>query len=320
MKYLRITAVFGIVFLLIFACQKKSSKDTSTLESSSENFAVSEDGVSIHYQVQGQGDINLVFVHGWCTNMSYWEKQIPSFKVYYRVITLDLGGHGKSGKNRSIWTMEAYGKDAAAVITKLDLHQVVLIGHSMGGAVIIETAKIIPDRIIGLIGAETFSDLYMKKYDKGQIDIFLENFRSDFPEAVRKYVLENYFISNPEESFKKKIILDMAGTSPDVAIGSLEELMLYDGAVSLPGIKVPIRSINADAPVIPFKVIRNSYENFSLKFMAYVGHFLMLENPQIFNRLLSDFLGEIIVEFHQKSGKLPFNLTFFMVLRNFLYV
>ena len=300
MKYLRLFAVFGVAILLLFACQKKSPEDSSPLTSGSENFAVSEDGVSIHYQVQGQGDINLVFVHGWCTDMSYWEKQIPSFKVYYRVITLDLGGHGKSGKDRQVWTMETFGKDVAAVITKLDLQQVVLIGHSMGGAVIVETARLVPARIIGLIGAETFSDLYMKKYDREQIDIFLENFRSDFPEAVRKYVLENYFITNPDESFKKKIILDMVKTSPDVAISSLEELMLYDGAVSLPDIKVPIRSINADAPVIPFKVMRSSKENFSLKFMAYVGHFLMLENPQIFNRLLSDFLGEIIVEFHQK--------------------
>ena len=92
----------------------------------------------------------------------------------------------------------------------------------------------------------------------------------------------------------------MAGTSPDVAVSSLEELMLYDGAVSLPDIKVPIRSINADAPVIPFKVMRDNYENFSLKFMTYVGHFLMLEEPQGFNRLLADYLGDIIVAFQQR--------------------
>jgi pimeloyl-ACP methyl ester carboxylesterase len=211
-----------------------------------------------------------------------------------------LGGHGKSGKNRQVWTMEAFGKDVAAVITKLDLHKVILVGHSMGGVVILETARLLPERVIGLIGAETYSDLYLQKYDRERIDLFLEDFRADFPEAVRKYVLENYFITNPEESFKKKIILDMAGTFPDVAVSSLEELMLYDGTVSLPDVKVPIRSINAETPVIPFKVMRNNYENFSLKFMTYVGHFLMLEEPQGFNRLLADYLGEIIVAFQQR--------------------
>jgi pimeloyl-ACP methyl ester carboxylesterase len=80
------------------------------------HIAISADGVPIHYAVQGNGTTALVFVHGWCCDHHYWDRQVDHFVPQYTVITLDLAGHGASGQARTQWTMEAFGQDVIAVV------------------------------------------------------------------------------------------------------------------------------------------------------------------------------------------------------------
>lgn len=289
-----INILLFILCLSIFSCNKDSEPLTAV--DADENFTESTDGVPIHFKVQGEGDVSLVFVHGWCTDKSLWDAQIPSFKVYYRIITLDLAGHGKSGKERKNWTIKAFAGDVAAVVDKLDLYNVVLVGHDIAGPVILETARLIPQRIIGLIGAGTFSDVYMESYKREQIDFMLAMFKPDFSEGIRKYVLENYFRSSATEEFRKKIILDMAAASPEIALKVLEEALKFEGAPVLKDIDLPIRSLNSDRPIIPFKVIRGNSEDIKIRFIPNTGHFLMIEDPKLFNRRFAEFLKEIILE------------------------
>jgi len=294
MRALQHLLISVCVLALLAACQQAPQEEIQ--ETSGENLAVSEDGVPIYFQSRGQGDYTLVFVHGWCTDMSYWDAQIPSFRVYYRVVTLDLAGHGRSGRDRAVWSMEAFGQDVAAVVRKLDLNNVILIGHSLGGPVILEAARLLPGRVLGLVGADTFSDIYLGPYSEEQIAAVLEPFRADFQEGMRRYVLENYvrFTSSPQ--LKKRIILDMAKVPADIGIGALEQLLHYDASATLQQLSLPIRSINADRPLVYFRVIRSNTESFTNRFMSNVGHFLMVEERQTFNRILSEFLGQIIQE------------------------
>ncbi len=294
MRALQHLLISVCVLALLAACQQAPQEETQG--ASGENLAVSEDGAPIYFQSRGQGDYTLVFVHGWCTDMSYWDAQIPSFRVYYRVVTLDLAGHGRSGRDRTVWSMEAFGQDVAAVVRKLDLNNVILIGHSLGGPVILEAARLLPGRVLGLVGADTFSDIYLGPYSEEQIEAVLEPFRADFQEGMRRYVLENYvrFTSSPQ--LKKRIILDMAKVPADIGIGALEQLLRYDASATLQQLSLPIRSINADRPLVYFRVIRSNTESFTNRFMSNVGHFLMVEERQTFNRILSEFLGQIIQE------------------------
>lgn len=119
------------------------------------NVAISADGVPIHYDVRGNGVPALIFIHGWCCDRSYWQKQMDYFAPLHTVVAIDLAGHGDSGLNRETWSMEAFGQDVAAVVEGLDLRQVILIGHSLGGTVMIAAALQLPGRVIALIGADT---------------------------------------------------------------------------------------------------------------------------------------------------------------------
>ena len=93
--------------------------------------ALSADGLPIQYDVQGNGAIALVFVHGWCCDRRCWDRQVYAFAPSYTVVRLDLAGHGTSGQHRTQWTVPAFAQDVMAVVRQLELEQVVLIGHSL---------------------------------------------------------------------------------------------------------------------------------------------------------------------------------------------
>jgi pimeloyl-ACP methyl ester carboxylesterase len=118
----------------------------------------SADGIPISYRVRGEGKPAVVFVHGWTAHQGNWEYQVKHFAESHTVVTLDLGGHGESGRGRASWIVPAFGEDVAAVVTELDLDEVVLVGHSLGGPVVVAAAALIPERIIGVVGVDTLKN------------------------------------------------------------------------------------------------------------------------------------------------------------------
>ena len=119
----------------------------------------SKDGTPISYEIYGSGEPTLVFVHGWSCDARYWRAQVAHFSAKHRVVVLDLAGHGHSGTARGQYSMAAFGEDVRAVTEAAGAQKVILIGHSMGGSVIAEAARLIPDRVIGLIGVDTLEDI-----------------------------------------------------------------------------------------------------------------------------------------------------------------
>src|SRR5882762_1596697 len=116
-----------------------------------DGIVASADGVDIHYRVEGAGSPAVVLIHGWAGDASIWAGQVKELGASHTVVTIDLAGHGASGRNRAAWTVPAFAEDVRAVVEKLDLKRVVLVGHSMSGYVILEAARLMPDRIAALV-------------------------------------------------------------------------------------------------------------------------------------------------------------------------
>ncbi len=104
-------------------------------------------GVPIQYERYGSGDSTIVFVHGWTCDRSYWREQIDAFAADHTVIAIDLAGHGQSGDGRDDWSIAAFGEDVAAVVAAEDVANFILVGHSMGGPVVIEAALALDGRV-----------------------------------------------------------------------------------------------------------------------------------------------------------------------------
>src|SRR5690606_14060451 len=120
--------------------------------------ATAPDGVPIVYESRGRGEPALVFVHGWSCNRGVWREQVDVFDDSHRVIALDLGGHGESGRDRRTWPMRGLAREVVAVVEAEGLKEVILIGHSMGGPVSLFAAAEMPERTVGVIGADTLHD------------------------------------------------------------------------------------------------------------------------------------------------------------------
>lgn len=104
----------------------------------------------ISYSESGKGN-TLVFLHGFLENKSMWNSLIPSFITKYRVISIDLLGHGDTGCLGYIHTMEDQADAVHAVLQELRIRKAIFVGHSMGGYVSLAFAELYPDTVKGIV-------------------------------------------------------------------------------------------------------------------------------------------------------------------------
>jgi pimeloyl-ACP methyl ester carboxylesterase len=261
--------------------------------------AVSADGVQIRYELRGEGEPALVFVHGWCCDRSYWREQLPYFAKKNRVVAIDLAGHGESGLTRKAWTMDAFGDDVAAVVAKLGLNQVVLIGHSMGGTVILKAAPKFPGQVIGLVAVDQFYNLE-EKHTQEEMDEFIAPFRVNFQEAVSNWV-RTVFTAKSDPKLVEWVAAHMSARPPAVGLGAATEAdgeLAFWGNIdnclirALQKVDAPLVFINSDLQPTA-EEINKRYPPFSnAKIVRGVGHFVMLEAPAVFNGLLDTSIEE----------------------------
>jgi pimeloyl-ACP methyl ester carboxylesterase len=252
---------------------------------------VSTDGIAVRYEVRGDGASALVFVHGWSCDRRYWHAQMDYFADRYKVVAVDLAGHGESGVGRKAWTMPCFGADVVAVVKQLGLRKMVLIGHSMGGDVIVEAALRLPGRVTGLVWVDTYRSLGEAESDDG-IEEFIAAFRADFVTSTRDFVTR-MFLPGSDPRLVEWVATDMSSAPPEVALGAIRYAVANEPAAvaGLRDAAVPVVAINPDYRSTDVE----SFERHGVKVVQIsgVGHFPMMEDPASFNRIL----GETIERF-----------------------
>jgi pimeloyl-ACP methyl ester carboxylesterase len=254
------------------------------------------DGNNIYTETHGSGDTTLLFIHGWNLTHEFWDDQVAEFSADYRVVTMDLPGYGKSDKDRSSWTMENYGKDVNQVIHQLDLKNVILVAHSMGGNIALEALRMNDGSIIGLIGVDNFKQVGATPppEEEEQVEMFLAMLREDYPVNVRLSSEGFMFAPDSPAEPKERVLAQYAAADPKVAIPVVSAVFEAgkDEAMLLEKVSVPFAVISAE--YIPFmqEGIDKHYKGpaFHVYKMTGSGHFPMVERPEMFNRLLREAL------------------------------
>ncbi|MCH8478902.1 MAG: alpha/beta hydrolase [Wenzhouxiangella sp.] len=248
----------------------------------------SADGVAISFEVAGQGEPTLVFIHGWSCDARYWRAQIPHFSRHHRVVAIDLAGHGHSGFGRAQYSMGAFGQDMNAVLDTLGAEQVILIGHSMGGPVSVAAAASVPERVIGIIGVDTFQSVN-QAMSAEEAQSWLNPLREDFRNGARAFVA-GMFIDDTDAALRDWVVADMAAAPPEVALSAMEQMLAGmisgEAGAAFASIEVPIVAINADIWPTDTAGNRQLRPGFETVIMDNADHFLHMAKPEAFNKKL----------------------------------
>ncbi|MBA4378818.1 MAG: alpha/beta hydrolase [Gemmatimonas sp.] len=255
----------------------------------------SGDGVPIAYEVCGTGEPTLVFVHGWSCDARYWRAQVPQFSMHHRVITLDLAGHGHSGAARERFTMASFGQDVLAVVEASGSRSVILIGHSMGGSVIAEAARLMPDLVVGLIGVDTLEDVEYRM-SREELDGMLAPLKADFRTGSRGFVA-GMFAADTDPGLREWILTDMSSAPPAVALSAMEEMMMQyvtgEAAAVFDAIRIPVMTINGELWPVNVEANRRHMVAYDAVILKGADHFLMMDRPEEFNRALAQMIRVI---------------------------
>lgn len=244
-------------------------------------------GVPIAYEIAGSGDTALIFVHGWSCDRSYWREQVTPFSGEYLVVTMDLGGHGESPPSRDDWTIESFGEDVAAVAAAVDAKQIVLIGHSMSGQVVLDAAGRLGKRVVGIIGVDTLKDASVEPLSVEQATEMFATFEEDFPAKMDSLVRRAFFTEGSSAELIDWVATDMAAGDPVVAVNAGVGLAIFDIGAALQEIEgVPLTVIDADYQATGEEKLKSAYPGARVITIRDSGHFVMLEQPAAFNEAL----------------------------------
>ncbi len=235
------------------------------------------DGVAIAYDVRGRGDIALVFIHGWCGDREYWKHQLDEFATDYRVVAIDMAGHGESGRDRKEWSVMGLAGDVEAVVKKLGLKRVILIGHSMGGPVSLEAAKRMPGMVLGVVGCDTLQNAD-QKMPEDQAKALVSAFEKDFA-ATTTMGISGMFPEKGDKEMREWLIKKALKQDQKMAVGLFKDFSNVDGPALMKNAKVPVRCINS-TPIVPFAAptmpeINKKYCDYEAVMMEGVGHWPM---------------------------------------------
>jgi len=257
--------------------------------------AATVDGMKIHSTVAGNGSRAVILVHGWTCDERTWKLQIPALSKDYRVITLDLPGHGQSefpkdGK----MSMDLFARAIEAVRKERKADRVVLVGHSMGVAAIMQYARLYPKRTVALVlvdGSVTFPP-------DSTIRERMLSFAARYADSlsVRRAGIEAMSIPTTSQAVKDQALAMVLSARPATAVGAMEALVdpaNWKEDVFAQPVLVVLSELGGDeGPENDLNYMKIRFPNLDYT-KLHAGHFLMLERPEEFNELLLTFLSKL---------------------------
>jgi pimeloyl-ACP methyl ester carboxylesterase len=251
--------------------------------------------VEINYSHEGKGDTTLLFLHGWCIDKSYWNNQINYFSNEYATLAIDLPGFGKSNATRHNWTIGEYAEDVNSFIDSLHLKNVILIGHSMSGEIMIQTAMLNNPNIIGLIGVDNFKalDVVHTPEQMKQMTDFFSLLQNNFKNAAPLYADMMLFHPMTSIEIKERVKTDFANSNAQIGYESLMNYIQFSitEAQILEKLNFNLNLINCDYYPTNENGLKNHCKNgYTIEMIAGSGHYPMIEKPDEFNSVLQKIL------------------------------
>jgi pimeloyl-ACP methyl ester carboxylesterase len=251
--------------------------------------AASVDGINIHSTTTGTGQKTVILVHGWTCDETTWTEQVPALAKQYRVVTLDLPGHGKSDSPKDgKFSMDLFARAVEAVRAEVQADHVVIVGHSMGSPVVIRYAQLYPQHTTALV----LVDGLMPVANAGGAPPSNLGAGMAGPSGrqTREGMIRGFFSVSTTPAMQTKILDMMLGAPEVTAVGAMNAT--FNATANDTVVKAPILGVYAGRPLATREAVLARFPDAEYTQIPDTGHFLMLEKPAEFNRLVLAFLAK----------------------------
>lgn len=269
-----------------------------------EDYLETKDGTKIYYEDHGEGQ-PVLLVHGWMCSSKFWQKNVPELANEFRVVTLDLRGHGNSSKTLNGHTIAQYARDVRKVIEHLGLEDAVLVGWSLGGPVVLsyyeQYGRDSRLKALGLVDATPFpfspaewNSHTLKNYNYDGMHATFAAYSAD-PRKFCAGFAEKMFKQRPSETDANWVVAEQMKTPVWVSEAIYSDYVMSDFTKTLPLIGIPVIVFGANSAIFPNgiamgKAIAGQAQHGTFVPFEDAGHMLFYEQPQKFNAALAAFV------------------------------
>jgi non-heme chloroperoxidase len=260
-----------------------------------------DDGTRVYYEDRGEGP-TLLFVHGILMNQRIFERQTSVLADEYRVVSVDLRGHGRSDAPQDSYTVERYAADVAQLIDELEVSQLCYVGWSYGAIV---GTKLLGEHDVdverAVLASAGMFDRVANPDDQSlsfiDMEAFMTEYRTRRPEALERF-LDALFrdeAGDPTRRWVHDIGMESALHAGDKSMQATGDVDFRQFRDYLDALEIPVRVFHGaedvaatvdDARTLAEEIL----ERGSLTVFEESGHFPFLAEPEEFNAELSAFV------------------------------
>lgn len=255
---------------------------------------------NMSYDDLGEGDLPIIFLHGFPFDKSMWKNQLEALAPFYRVIACDIRGFGKSKDEITSFSIDLFSIDLARFMCALGIKKAVVCGLSMGGYIALNFQKKYPELVEALILCDTQCISDPNDVKEGrllEIADIEENGPAAFNEKLIKKVFHRDSLINKRDTVEEMTKVVNANSTHIIAEGLRALAARGETCSSLSEIPVPTLIIcgreDKVTPVEQSEYMYRATERSAFKVIDNAGHVSNLDQPEAFNQHLKDFMAEL---------------------------
>ena len=278
-----------LLAVLISASTPLAAMTSSPALAAAPSHYASIDGARVHYKVLGKGRVTLVFVHGLGGEMNVWREQAQYFSDKNRVLVVDLPGYGQSDKPEKVkYSMRYLARGIRAAMDDAKVDRAVLVGHSMGAAVIREFDRMYPSRTRALVVVD---GALVNNLPPEAVQKFIDPMRG--PDYVQNLgAMFDAMTDHASPPLRMELKAAATATPQYVLVSSMEAM--FDPSVwKQDKITIPLLVINTSSPMWTAKyvdAVRAMAHDLRYMTIDDSDHFIMLERPDALNEAIEKWM------------------------------
>jgi pimeloyl-ACP methyl ester carboxylesterase len=256
-------------------------------------------GISLAYSDRGAG-LPLLFLHAFPLNRTMWTPQEEALSSRFRVITVDLRGHGESDAPLWRYTLDQAADDVRALMDHLSLRQAVLVGLSMGGYILFAFYRRYADRVTGLVLADTKAQADTAEGREGRFQMAQVAYRKG-PAAIADLMIPKLLSPatverRPDLVRTVRAMIEgnqVSGIAGDLmAMAERPDSVPFLGEIACPA-HIIVGELDHATPPSDATVMAGRIPGARLTVIPQAAHLANLEQPDLFNRIVLEFASEL---------------------------